>query len=257
MVFISIFHFYKNVGKMIFFNLETLTSCRQIKHITLHKKFVFLTVTNLKYKNYTTFYKFLLLLSGDVSLNTGPIQKSPDVSSTIWEPLNKKGLHFLHININSSLSKKDEIRCLANKTKAAINGITESKRDHTMPDWEINFPGYDILWCDRNRNGSGVACCFRKDLSFYTRTLHCKEIENLVFDIFLPKSKPITIGVFYRPGNKAEFMNLMVGKFSNLNVKENETGSELAKKCSFAKNSERSEEKPAAGENFFDFCEVF
>ena len=86
---------------------------------------------------------------------------------------------------------------------------------------------------------------------------HCKEIENLVFDIFLPKSKPITIGVFYRPGNKAEFMNLMVGKFSNLNVKENETGSELAKKCSFAKNSERSEEKPAAGENFFDFCEVF
>ena len=71
-------------------NLETLTSCRHIQHITLHKNFVFLVATNLKYKNYTNFYKLLLLLLGDVSLNPGPIQRSPDISSTIWEPLKKK-----------------------------------------------------------------------------------------------------------------------------------------------------------------------
>ena len=88
-----------------------------------------------------------------MSLNPGPIQRSPDISSTIWEPLAKKGLHFLHININSLISKKDEIRCIANKTKAAIIGITESKLDHTVPDSEVNFLGYDILRCDRNRNG--------------------------------------------------------------------------------------------------------
>ena len=181
-----------------------------------------MAVANLKYKNYTNFCKFLLLLSGDVSLNPGPIQRSPDISSTIWEPLNKKGLHFLHININSLLLKKDEIKCIANKTKAAIIGITESKLDHTVPDSEVNFPGYDILRCDRNRNGGGVACYIRKDLCFNTRTLHCKEIENLVFDILLPKSKPITIGVFYRPPNQGEFMDLMVEKFSNLNLKDNE-----------------------------------
>ena len=29
--------------------------------------------------------------------------------------------------------------------------------------------------------------------SFNTRTLHCKEIENHVFDILFPKLKPITI----------------------------------------------------------------
>ena len=104
-----------------------------------------MTVTNLKYKHYTNFYKFLLLLSGDESLNLGPIQRSLDISSTIWEPLNKKGLHFLYININSLLSKKDKIRCIANKTKAAIIGITESKLDHTVPDSEVNFPEYDIL----------------------------------------------------------------------------------------------------------------
>ena len=103
-----------------------------------------MAVTNLKYKNCTNFYKFFLLLSGDVTLNLGPIQRSPDISSTIWEPLNK-GLHFLHININSLLLKKDEIRCIGNKTKAAIIGITESKLDHTVPDSEVNFLGYDIL----------------------------------------------------------------------------------------------------------------
>ena len=149
---------------MIFFNLETLTSCRHIQHITLYKNFVFLVVTNLKYKNCTNFYKFILLLSGDASLNPGPVQRSPDISSTIWDPLNKKDLHFLPIDINSLLSKKDEIRCIVNKTKAAIIGMTESKLDHTVPYSEVNFPGYDILRCDR------------KDLCFNTRTLHCKEI---------------------------------------------------------------------------------
>ena len=109
-----------------FFNLETLLSCHHILHITLHKKFVFLAVTHIKYKNYPNFYKFLLLLSGDVRLNPGPTQRSPDINCTIWKPLNKKGLHFQHVNINSLLSKKDEMRCTASKTKAVVIGIKES-----------------------------------------------------------------------------------------------------------------------------------
>ena len=124
-----------------FFNLETLTSCRHIQHITVLKSFVFFAVTNLKYKNYTNFYKFLLLLSEDISLNPGRVKRFPDISSTVWEPFNKKGLHFLHIYISSLHSKKYEIRCIANKTKAVIIGMTESKLDHTAPELEVNFPG--------------------------------------------------------------------------------------------------------------------
>ena len=161
------------------------------------------------------------VLSRDVSLNPGLIQRSPDINSTIWDTLNKKGLNVLHITINSFLSKKDEIRCIASKTKSAIIGITEFKLDHTAPDSEANFPEYYILRCDRNRNGGGGACYIRKDLCFSTRTLPCKEIENLVFDILLPKSKSITIGVFYRPPNQAEFMDVLE-IFSNLNLKDNE-----------------------------------
>ena len=118
--------------------------------------------------------------------------------------------------------EKDEITCIANKTKAAVIGIKESKLDHTVPDSEVNLPGYDILRCDRNRNCGGIACYIRKDLCFNARTLHCKEIEDLVLYILLPKSKPVTIGVFYRPPNQAVFMDLMVEKFSNLNLKDNE-----------------------------------
>ena len=105
------------------------------------------------------------------------------MNTNIWEPLNKKGLHFLHININSLLRKVYELKCNSSKTKAAIIGITESKLNHTVPDIE------------------GVACYSGKDLCFNTKTLNCKEIENTIFDLLLPKSKQVTIGVFYRPPN--------------------------------------------------------
>ena len=52
-----------------FFNLETITLCHYIQHITLHQNLVCLAVTNLKYKDYNNFFQFLLLLSGDASLN--------------------------------------------------------------------------------------------------------------------------------------------------------------------------------------------
>ena len=132
-----------------------------------------------------------MLLSGDVSLNPRPVQISPAVNVNIWEPLNKKCLHFLHIE------KVDELKCIANKTKAIIIGITELKLDHTVSDLEVNLPGYDILWYDRNRNGGGVACYIRKNLCFNTRALNCKEIENTFAKVetnyyrrFLQTSKP-------------------------------------------------------------------
>ena len=138
-----------------FRNFKTLPSYPTYK---IKQKFCFLAVANLKQKHFTNFYKFFFLLSGDVSLNPGLTQRFPDISSTIWELLKKKGLHFLQININSLLLKKDEIRCIASKTKAAIIGVTQSKPDRTVPNSEVNFPEYDILRCDRDRNSGGVAC---------------------------------------------------------------------------------------------------
>ena len=175
----------------------------------MHQNLVCLAITKPKYKDYNNFYQFLLPLSGDVSLNPGPVQISLAVNINIWEPFNKNGLHFVHININSLLPKTDELKCIANK--ATIIGITESKIDHTVPDLEVRLPKYDIFRCDRNRNGGSVACYIRKDLCFNTRPLNCKEIGNIIFDTLLPKPKPIIKGVFYRPPpNQANFMELIV-----------------------------------------------
>ena len=55
-----------------------------------HQNLVCLRITNLKYKDHTSFY----LLLGDVSLNPGPVQISQAVNTNILETLNKKGLYF-------------------------------------------------------------------------------------------------------------------------------------------------------------------
>ena len=172
----------------------------------MRQNLVCLAITNLKYKDYNNFHQFLLLLSGDLSPNLGPVQISPPVNVNIWEPFSKKGLHFLHTNINSLLLKVDKLKCITNKTTATIIGITEQKLDHTVPDLDANLPGYDILRCDRNRSGGGVASYIRKNLCFNTRPLNCKEIENIIFDILWPKSKPIAKGLFCRPPNQVNFM---------------------------------------------------
>ena len=65
-----------------------MTSCHYNQHIALYKNLVCLAITDLKYKDYNNFHQFLLLLSGDVSLNLGPVQISPAVNVNIWEPLN-------------------------------------------------------------------------------------------------------------------------------------------------------------------------
>ena len=67
----------------------------------------------------------LLLLSGDISLNPGPTPNS--VSQSFWKPFENKGLHFLHLNINSIMPKLHELKTIAANTKAAIIEITESK----------------------------------------------------------------------------------------------------------------------------------
>ena len=62
-----------------FFNLETITLCRYIQHIILHRNLVCLATTNLKYRNYNSFYPFLSLLSGDVKSKSWT---SPNMSAS-------------------------------------------------------------------------------------------------------------------------------------------------------------------------------
>ena len=134
--------------------MEVIDKFNAIKSRDLAFSFEILVKNRLKFNNHPMFYRFLLLLSGDLELNPGPGEIN--VSDQIWNPFKKRGLHFLHLNVNSLLPKIDELRYIVKKSNAAIIGITESKLDDSIMDCEIEISRYDLLRYDRNRNGGGV-----------------------------------------------------------------------------------------------------
>ena len=115
---------------------------------------------------------------------------------------------MIHLNRNSILSKIDEFRVIAKKSKAAVIGITESKLGGTVLDGEINIDGYEVIRSDRNRHGGGLACYVRNDISFNIRSDFSDEIDSILFDMLLPiKTKPILLGILSRPPNQFKFLD--------------------------------------------------
>ena len=177
-----------------------------------------------KHKSY---FRYILLLSGDINLNPGPNADalpfsnesfSNDESQIFsgsddrnlnfekWAALKKKGLHFVHININSLLPKIDELQYLTKLSNASIVGIGEIKLDDSNSSTEIEIEGYDLLRLDRSRRGGGVACYIKKSLAYNCKEKFFKTTESIFIDIFLPKVKPILAGILYRPADKNDFV---------------------------------------------------
>ena len=50
-----------------------------------------------------------------------------------------KGLHFLHLNCNSLLSKIDEIRDFIKSTQPHVVCFSETKLDYSVKDAEVNI----------------------------------------------------------------------------------------------------------------------
>ena len=68
----------------------------------------------------------------------------------------------MHLNINSLLPKIDELRHLASFSNVAVIGICKSKLDKCITNSEFLIDNFDLLRCDRNRNGGGVACWLKR-----------------------------------------------------------------------------------------------
>jgi len=80
--------------------------------------------------------------TGDIETNPGPCQANSLINPLNWEVFKQRGLHFIHLNINSLLPKIDELKLIAKKTNAAIIGITESKLDASVSDEEVKLEGF-------------------------------------------------------------------------------------------------------------------
>ena len=128
-------------------------------------------------------------------------------------------MHFGHPNVNSLLSKIEELRTLAFNTNISVLGITETKLDNTVSNEELKFDGYNLLRLGRYKNGGGVACYIKNNI---VHNRQSSISENTVLDILLPKSKPITVGIIYRPPNQVDFIDHFINALGKLPFQSNE-----------------------------------
>ena len=139
-----------------------------------------------------------------------------------WQVFKKKDLHFVHINIISLLPKDDELWYLTKLPNASIVGIGETKLDNSFSSSEIEIEGYDLLRLDRSRRGGSVSCYIKRSLAYNHKDNFCKSTKSIFIGIFLPKTKPILVGVLYWPPGKNDFVKNLEETFTGCDILENQ-----------------------------------
>ena len=66
-------------------------------------QYTVLTISKLKQINNKSFYRLLIIVLGDISLNPGPACKDQILNTTKWDIFKTKGLHLMHLNIKNFL----------------------------------------------------------------------------------------------------------------------------------------------------------
>ena len=135
-----------------FFTIEVLHIIYKIYEFSSNTHFKRLTISKMNCKSNHRYLKMTLLLLGDINLNPGLVTRHR-LNIPKFEAFNNKGLYPIQLNIDSLLSKVDELRNIAKCSNAAVNGITETKLDNTVYDSEVTINGYSIVRNDRNRLG--------------------------------------------------------------------------------------------------------
>ena len=182
--------------------------CDNIASNNLEINFIIFTIYHNICINQVKYFTLILPLSGGISINPEPLHNS-QIDRLSWNVFDKKGMRFLNINVNSLLPKIEEVRFITKKSKATVTDITETKLDVTIFDAELYIEGYSIVRCHRGRKGGGVACCIKNDICFSTKNVLSKKIEVIFVDLLLPKTKPISVGIVYRPPKDTIFYNYL------------------------------------------------
>ena len=147
------------------FTPEYLNANNKFHKTFLSSRFTPLTISKLQQINNKSFYRLLITLSVDLSLNPVPVCKHEILKTMEWDISKTKGLHLMHLNTKSLLPKIDELRYVTKPSNAAVIRISESKLDKFITNSEIIIDNHDLGFY-QNRNGGGVACYIRKDSSY-------------------------------------------------------------------------------------------
>ena len=99
----------KNITTSEFFTYEFIKASNFVNMVCFNWELNRFYFSKLMYWNNKNYFRLLLLVSGDISLNPGPIDSSQQCNNDLWVVFKKRGHHFVHININSLLPKIDEL----------------------------------------------------------------------------------------------------------------------------------------------------
>ena len=112
----------KNSPTNKFFTIDVLHTTCKIKECSTNMHLKLLTIRKMKCKCNHLYLKMALLLSGDINLNPWPVARH-QFNNLKFEVFNNKGLHLIHLNVNSLLPKLDELCNIAKCSNAAAIGI--------------------------------------------------------------------------------------------------------------------------------------
>lgn len=102
------------------------------------------------------YYRSLLLLSGDISLNPGPFHNHSQLDHDEWAAFKHLGLYFLQPDANGLLPKIDELRRTSKLTYAAVTGIYESKLDDSVYTSKIEMSTTSFFVTEKGKETSSL-----------------------------------------------------------------------------------------------------
>ena len=92
--------------------------------------------------------------------------------------------------------------------------------DKTIFDCEISFPNHSLIRTDRNRKGGDIAFFIRSDICFNSQNYLFD--KNTSFDLLLPKTKPFSFVIVYKPSNDNHFLYYLSKGLNDFNLMEND-----------------------------------
>ena len=144
----DLFNDVKNCTRSKFLASEFMNICDDFQFSGTRINNAVYSVSKLEYRNLNSYFHVLILLSCDISLSSGPNHQHKLQCLKEWNIFKSRGLHFIHLNINSLLLKTEELRIIAKSTNATIIGISGTKLDESILKPEIQIDDYKILRWD-------------------------------------------------------------------------------------------------------------
>ena len=122
------------------------------------------------------------------------------------------------MNINSLLPITNELREIVKTSSPTVIGNTKTTIDNPINDSEISIDGYWAIRHDPNRKGGGVVCYITNSIYYNTKNCISDKLKNIFIEFLIPKTKPITVRIIYKPPDQTRFLEILSDSLNPLNM---------------------------------------